>query len=161
MWPESVGSSGWRGSLCHWLTLVFHEPESKEEPLGHCVTFHPKLKSSTDCPGAQWCPEQGLGGDLSRTPSADLWGTCPGVVVSACMWGPYTLLSHMRNAVILVSVYYYLIVFSQILQYIWVKTFNLNISFIKVWFTYSISFSEQYFIMWYVGMKTLWNYCSS
>lgn len=40
-------------------------------------------RTATDCPGAHWCPDQGLGGGPPRTPSADSSGECPDVVGSA------------------------------------------------------------------------------
>lgn len=55
------------GQLRHWLYSLFHpppRPESNQVPLGHHVLLHPPLpRHTTGCPGADWCPNPGLGGD--------------------------------------------------------------------------------------------------
>lgn len=51
----------WQRHRCHLPTLWFHWRKSNWITMDHYVSVHPS--TTTDCPGAHWCPDPSLGGD--------------------------------------------------------------------------------------------------
>lgn len=64
VWPECVGSFWMMKALMPLTGPLVPQTSTQLRTSGHYVSEHPMLLiSTTECPGAHWCPDQDLAGD--------------------------------------------------------------------------------------------------